>query len=69
MVAILFLGGVQLTTMSIPGEYLGRVFNEPKGQPLYHIKGFTPARTPAEAFDGRPDTVQAGEPETASQRP
>ena len=46
MAVVLFLGGVQLMTLGIIGEYLGRVFNETKGRPLYLVERHLPSGAP-----------------------
>jgi dolichol-phosphate mannosyltransferase len=38
LIAVLFLGGVQLISLGILGEYIGRLYDEARGRPLYVVR-------------------------------
>jgi glycosyltransferase involved in cell wall biosynthesis len=38
LIAVLFLGGIQLISLGVLGEYIGRLYDEAKGRPLYVVR-------------------------------
>ena len=59
MVTMLFFGGVQLFCIGVLGEYLGRIFVETKGRPLYLVQGWQPPRTEAPELPAMPAPPEA----------
>lgn len=63
MAVVLFLGGVQLMTIGVLGEYVGRMFDEAKRRPLYLVKELLPVSTVAAHRQGLIEQSQSVMPE------
>jgi dolichol-phosphate mannosyltransferase len=67
MTSVLFLGGIQLLSVGVIGEYIGRIYTETKRRPNWVVRSTRnlpgPSRIGAIPRGGAlPDTPEAGEP-------
>ncbi len=63
LLAVLLLGGIQLITLGIIGEYIARIYDEVKGRPLYLVKGRRNVADPPPRTG--PELQEASDRETA----
>ena len=59
IVSVTFLAGIQLLSLGVLGEYIGRIFAEVKGRPLYIVERRV-GTAQAQAMDVHTETVGAG---------
>jgi hypothetical protein len=64
--ALVALFGLQFVTMGILGEYVGRIFEEAKGRPIYIVRETVGFPAPAAPPEEQPEAAKTAAVETAS---
>ena len=59
VILVSFLGGVQLISIGILGEYIGRIYNEVKGRPLWVLRESVGLGAPDSFIRGKPESGSA----------
>jgi dolichol-phosphate mannosyltransferase len=63
-IAVMLIGGLQFIFLGVLGEYVGRIYSEAKGRPLFLVMeelGFDAADPPSLTFDRRPTSLAPGQ--------
>lgn len=65
-IAVLLLGGIELIAIGIIGEYVGRIYDEVKGRPLYLVRARRNMPDVEPSAEPLPPVVERGRVETSS---